>query len=259
MNNENYELSKSLEIIGFSQKEVLVYLALLSLGKGTVSQIARKAGINRPSGYHVLTSLELKGFVKSSGKEPKQEYVANSPDEIEKFLLKKKDDYEIYIKEAKKIIPELKSMHNIENRPKISFYEGKDGLQKVYEDTLNSTGEILAYASVDDVHNTLPNYFPLYYKRRSKKGISIRAIFPDSPEARKLQQFDFQEKRNSILVPPDVFGFHPEINIYNDKIMIASWREKLDIVIESKEVSEAMKKVFELAWLGAKNLKNKTP
>ena len=75
-------LQKSLEYIGFSGKEVLVYLALLELGKGTVAQISRKAGINRPTGYHVLASLEVKELVKASGKEPKQEYMAESPEKI---------------------------------------------------------------------------------------------------------------------------------------------------------------------------------
>ena len=68
---------------------MLVYLALLELGKGTVTQISRKAGINRPTGYHILASLETKELVRTSGKEPKQEYVTESPDQIEKMLVKK--------------------------------------------------------------------------------------------------------------------------------------------------------------------------
>jgi sugar-specific transcriptional regulator TrmB len=257
MKNENISLIKTLEFIGFSKKEVLVYLALLELGKGTVTQISRLAGINRPSGYHVLASLEAKELIRVSGKEPKQEYIAESPDQIEKLLQKKIKNDEEYIKEARNIIPELKSIHNVSERPKISFYEGKEGLLKVYEDTLTSEGEILAYASVDDVHETLPNYFPQYYKRRAKKDIHIRAIFPDSEEAKKLQTMDEKEKRQSFLVSKDKFSFHPEINIYNNKVMIASWREKLGITIESKEIADAMKNIFELAWLGAQTLQNK--
>lgn len=254
MQNENLNFKKSLEYIGFSGKEVLVYLALLQLGKGTVTQISRKAGINRPTGYHVLASLAVKDLVKISGKEPKQEYIAESPDQIEKMLLKKIKNDEDYIKEAKKIIPELKSIHNIINRPKILFYEGKDGLEKAYEDTLSSHEEILAYASVEDVSLALPHYFPAYFKRRAKKGIPIRAIFPDSPEAHELTKFDKEEIRTSALVPRGKYGFHPEINIYDNKVMIASWREKLGIIIESTEIADVMKKVFELAWVEAKRL-----
>lgn len=256
MQNKNLDLLKTLEYIGFSEKEVVVYLALLELGKGTVAQISRKAGINRPSGYHVLASLELKELAKSSGKKPKQEYVAESPDQIEKMLAKKIKNDQIFIQEARKIIPELKSLHNISDRPKVSFYEGKEGLERVYEDTLSSHEEILAYASVGDIQPTLPHYFPMYYKRRAKKGISIRAIFPESPEARERATFDKEEMRQSVVIPNNKFAFHPEINIYDNKVMIASWREKLGIIIESAEIADAMKKIYELAWAEAKRLNN---
>lgn len=254
MDKENLNLKKTLEFIGFSEKEVLMYLALLSLGKGTVTEISRKAGINRPTGYHVLASLALKELVKVSGKEPKQEYVAESPDQIEKMLNKKIEDDKIFLKEAIGIIPELKSMHNVTDRPKVLFYEGKEGLQKVYEDTLSSTEEIRAYASVENMHEGLPGYFPEYYKRRSGKGIHIRAIIPDSQIGRERKSFDAKEARETALVPKSVFDFHPEINIYDNKIMIASWHEKLGIIIESAEIADAMKKIYELAWAEAKRL-----
>ncbi len=54
MENKNLDLQKTLEFVGFSNKEVLVYLALLQLGKGTVTQISKKAGINRPTGVSCL-------------------------------------------------------------------------------------------------------------------------------------------------------------------------------------------------------------
>ena len=50
------------------------------------------------------------------------------------------------------------------------------------------------------------------------------------------------------------FAFYPEINVYDNKVMIASWREKLGIIIESAEIADAMKKIFELAWAEAKRL-----
>ena len=53
-------------------------------------------------------------------------------------------------------------------------------------------------------------------------------------------------------MPEDKYYFSPEINIYDNKVMIASWREQLGIIIESEEISDAMKKAFELAWAEAK-------
>ena len=151
--------------------------------------------------------LNQRSLVKTSGKEPKQEYVAESPDQIEKLLLKKIENDGAYIREARKIIPELKSMHNVADRPKVLFYEGREGLEKVYEDTLTSTEPIRAYASVGDMHTGLPGYFPKYYKRRAGKGIAIRAIIPDTEAGRERKTFDGEEKRETALVPKDSFIF----------------------------------------------------
>jgi sugar-specific transcriptional regulator TrmB len=248
------DLKKSLEYIGFSEKEVLVYLALLELGKGTVTEISHKAGINRPTGYHILASLSAKELVKVSGKEPKQEYVAESPDQIEKLLIRKIEEDQNFINEARKIIPELKSIHNVTDRPKVFFYEGKEGLEKVYEDTLTSHEPIRAYATVDDMHKGLPNYFPEYYKRRAGAGISIRAIVPKTEIGIERGTHDKEEAREIAFVPKDKYYFSPEINIYDNKVMIASWREKLGIIIESEEIADAMKKIYELSWSEAKRL-----
>ena len=45
-----------------------------------------------------------------------------------------------------------------------------------------------------------------------------------------------------------------EIDMYDNKVMIASWKEKLGIIIESEEIADAMKKVFELAWIVAQQI-----
>lgn len=257
MINEQIEIKKKLIFAGFSKKETDTYLALLSLGKGTVTEIARKASVNRPTAYHVLSSLEAKNLIKVSGKEPKQEYIAESPDNIEKMLTEKIENYQKSLNEIREIIPELKSMQSIGNRPKVMFYEGKEGLQKVYEDTLTAHEPIRAYATVDDMHRTLPNYFPEYYKRRAKKGIAIRAIVPGTDIGQERKAEDAKEMRETALVPADKYYFSPEINIYDNKIMIASWREKLGIIIESAEIANAMKKIYELAWLQAKQIEGK--
>jgi len=237
---------------GFSDNESAVFLALLQLGKGTVSQITRKAGLNRTTGYDILDSLVSKRLASVSGKEPKQEYLAESPDRLLNILEENAKEVTKRISEIKKIIPELKSIHNVAGRPKVRFYEGVEGLKDVYEDTLTSHEQIRAYANVNEMHQALIGYFPKYYERRAGKNISIRAIIPDSPIGKHRASKDNEEMRESALVPVGKYNFSPEINIYDNKVMIASWREKLGIIIESAEIADAMKKIYELAWIGAK-------
>src|SRR5688572_20080019 len=170
MAEQNNELRKSLLEIGFSQKEADVYLSTLILGRGTASKIARSAHIVRTTVYDILGSLFDKGLVTLTGKEPKQEYVALSPDLLKEYLAseleKKQNDFK-RVKES--LVPQLKSIHNVKNRPKVMFYEGREGLEKVYEDTLSSHEPIRAYATYDDMQAALPGYFPDYFYRRAGK------------------------------------------------------------------------------------------
>jgi len=251
---EHINLEQSLIEIGLAKKEAGVYIALLLLGHGTVSQISRRANINRTTGYDILDSLSTKGLVSISGKEPKQEYSAESPENLNKFInqdIKTKNEA---LRKTEEIIPELKSIHNIKDRPKVFFYEGREGLEKVYEDTLTSTEPIRAYANVEHMNAGLPGYFPAYFKRRAKKGIFIRGIGPKTEENIELAKRNIEEKRETALVPRNKYNFVPEINIYDNKVMIASWHEQLGIIIESTEIADAMKVIYELAWAEAKRL-----
>lgn len=254
--SENYQ-DKLLQL-GLSEKEAAVYLALLSLGKGTVTSITRKAGINRTTGYDILNALATKGIVSISGKEPKQEYSSESPEHILQYLKRKQARLETQLRSAAEFIPELKTIHNVKSRPKVRFYEGVEGLKEVYEDTLTSHEDLRSLAMVDQAENTLENYFPKYYQRRAGKNIAIRAIFTDSEGARNLKKKDGIEKRTSLIIPTNDFDLKPEINVYDDKVMIASWSEKLGIIIQSKEVANALKQLFELAWREAERLDKKS-
>lgn len=239
---------------GLSENEANVYLALLETGRGTVSQISRKARINRTTGYDVLDYLTQKGLARISGKEPKQEYVAESPDNLLILLAKRLKDTEENIKIAQDYIPLLKSMHKIDDRPQVKFYEGKEGMEQVYEDTLTSSEKIRAYGNYDVMYQSMGDYFPAYYKRRAKKGINVIAIVPDSPLARERATKDSEEARELAIVPKDKFDITPDIEVYDNKVMIASWKDKLGIIIESSEIADAMKKIFDLAWAEAKRL-----
>ncbi len=254
---QSSKLAASLQGFGFSKKESDVYMALLELGRGGVTLISRKAGINRTTGYDILNSLSSKGVISVSGKEPKQEYAAEPPVAITEYLKRQAGELSDSIRKSEEIVPELALMHAPENRPRIRFYEGKEGLKHVYEDTLTSSEPIRAYATIDDMYAALPNYFPDYYKRRAKKGIPIRGIVPKTIQGMDRHLHDADEKREIAFVSPDTFYFSPEINIYDNKVMIASWREKLGIIIESEEIADAMKKIYELSWAEAKRMSTK--
>jgi len=251
-------MEKILEGLGLSKKESTVYLSLLELGPSLVTNIAIRAKINRTTCYDILEKLIEIGLISKVTATGKKTYTAEHPETLIAYLERRSNDFKDRAKEIGEYLPELRAIYNEKGKqPLVKFYEGIQGIETVYEDTLTSHETIRAYASVRDMHKALPNYFPDYYHRRAKKKIFINAILPATKEAIERKLFDKAEARKSRLVPIDKFNFSPEINIYDNKVAIMSLAEEFGVIIESKEIAEAQKKIFSLAWETAKQFDKK--
>jgi len=239
-----------LQNLGLSLKEATTYMATLELGGlSPVATIAKKARINRTTAYDILEVLVQRGLVISSTQKKSRYYSALPPEKLVLFLKEESNKYALLAKRAEKMLPELHTHYRPPiARPKIYFYEGEEGLIRVYEETLNSKEEIRAFASAEANRSHFPWYFPQYYKRRAAKKIPIRALFPDSIENRERHKLDSVELRLSRLLPKSIFDFSTEINIFDNTIMIADWDENLGIIIESEQISKVLKQGFDLAW-----------
>ncbi|MFH1191862.1 MAG: helix-turn-helix domain-containing protein [bacterium] len=245
---------KELTEIGFSSKEAKVYLASLELGPSTATQISRKAKINRTTSYDILESLAGNGLVNLLAQAKVQKFSAESPQKVLSFLENKIKEGQEKLSAAYSLVPQLLSVYNTKKKPKVRFYEGIDGVREAFEDTLTAKEDIRAYAVGEDMFKVLSKeYFREYFKKRVEKNIGTRVIAPDTLDSRMVSANDKKEMRTSILVPRDKFYFSVETNIYDNKIMILSWRGKFAVIIESEEIADAQKKTFELAWEGAKN------
>lgn len=241
-----------LQKFGLNGKEATTYYAMMELGIASpVSTIAKKANINRTTAYDILHQLIQKGMVISQTKRGTRYYEGLPPAKLVAYLEEQKDKYTRLAEDAKNMLPQMNAHYRASGRPRVYFYEGEEGLIRVYEETLTSSEEILAYASDQANQEAIPWYFPKYYQRRAAKKIPIRGLFPDTPKDRERHSLDSKELRRSRIVSKHILDFTPEINFFDNKIMIADWKEKLGIIIESAEITKAFKQVYELAWMAA--------
>lgn len=253
----NSLLVKQLIEFGLSEKEAKVYLALLELEVAAVSEVSKTANINRSSAYVVLESLKKKGLVGISEDKKVQRYVAVSPD----LLLNEAENRARKTEEIKNkisdIVPELKALHkDTKQKPKVKVFEGKQGLINAFEDTLDNKEKIMRVcSSVENIFKkVLPDYFPNYMQRRIKLGIKMYSIHPDDEIAQKIIKMipKFDEP---VLIPKEKYQFSADIAIYANKISYMSLEKGgLSIIIESKEIADVMKNVFDLAFKEAKRL-----
>ena len=200
----------------------------------------------------ILDNLVRKGLMVKATRANTQYYATEKRENLVRMLKSKKvrteEEVDTQLQLLEQYGDELSARHWATNRPRITFYEGSAGLEKVYEDTLTSKEGLRSWASYDALLGVLPDYFANYFKRRAKKEIPMKSIHPDTAASHDGQSRDHEELRQSALVPADRFNWTPEIQVYDNKINITSWKEKLGIIIESQEIADALKVIFDLIY-----------
>lgn len=233
-----------MEQFGLNGKKADVYLASLELGSATVIEIAKKAAIKRTTTYDILQDLEKDGLVSKTAKGKKRLFIGEDPEKIKRDLVNKERLFS-------EILPQLKSIHNVSGaKPKIRFYEGVEGVKEVYNDTLKYSGEFVAFGSEDVVRILGKGWTDDFIKRRIKRGIHVRAIVPKTEYLEKeIQARDQEHLRITKLIDIKKYPFSIEIDIYgHSKIALLSSKEMLGVIIESTEVYNTLKLIFELLW-----------
>ena len=216
-------LKNILQKIGLSDKDAEVYLACLELGTQPASVIAKKAGLKRPTTYLILEGLLKKGLVSEYTGSSVKYFTSVSPEYLLNFVEKQKRELTSHQRELERYLPQLQSLTNPYSiNPKVRFYEGVEGIERVMDDTLNlKNPEILSYSSIDRWFSSedLKRYITNYGNRRSvEKKIKIRGIVIDTPLARNYLEKNYSgnaEITQTRWFPKNISSFQ-NFNLYWD-------------------------------------------
>jgi len=239
-------LEKKLTDIGLENKEARVYLAILELGEASIARVVEKSAIKRSTVYEMIDILKKKGLVSLVHKGKRTLYIGEDPRKIERHLDERK-------KTAQEIMPELLSyMNALDRKPKIRYFEGVEGIKEVFRDTLEFPGEeVLTWFPYRYINLGEEFFSKYYFTERLKKRISVRAIVPDTQDNRSFAKF-MSEKviTQTRFVSDGSFKMMDiEIKIYGrSRVGIASYKENLGLIIESKDIYLGLKSIFEALW-----------
>lgn len=231
-----------LKNIGLNDKEARIYLSALELGTSVVSNVAKKAEMNRVTAYDILEKLMKKGFVNSFMKFNIRHYTATDPELIINEIINKTTHF-------KESLPALKRLKGETTHPKVQYFEGLEGIKAIYADTLNSKSEILNFANSQEIRRIWPEYDDEYVAKRVEKQIYLRGIAPQDEYGMLVHSHDGETFREIRLIPKDKYNFTNEINIYDNKVAIASFKDELiGMIIESHEIAETQRAIFRMVW-----------
>jgi hypothetical protein len=122
-------------------------------------------------------------------------------------------------------------------------------LEAIHEDLLRVKDiDIVAIFSVDDAQKVLHReHVEPFRKKLLERKTKQRFIYTSS-----IPPSDIPKEWEGRRVPREKFPFSGEITTYSDRVALLSYRGKLvGVLIESKELAQTMRAIFELAWEAA--------
>ncbi|MEK7615228.1 MAG: helix-turn-helix domain-containing protein, partial [Patescibacteria group bacterium] len=210
----------SLISLGFTEKEAKIYLACLELGHGSAVQIAQKASLPRSTAYDALRTLMQKSLLTSFLKGSKKRFAISDPG-ILQIRLEEQE------KRLQSLMPELQALFvSKSTKPRLRFYEGKQGLTLVLKEALEEADEMISVSHIEDIFDKLHEYFPKFSQERAKKKIPIRIISRDSIVARERQKLGRSELRE-VKIKETPIPFRSVFFAWKNKVAMITLQEDL--------------------------------
>ncbi len=239
------EISDVLNQTGLNQKQAGVYLALLELGTASVQLIAAKAGLKRPTTYLILDELQQKGIVSIIPRAKKALYTAESPEKLI-YDLRKKEEL------LKSTMPNLLALFNAKKeKPNVQLFEGKEGVKQIYQ-KIYSANEVWFFGTPADALKVDPETLVQFLKRAQEINLTVRDVMGYSKENLEYAKIATKDKNYQARFLPNEKNFLTDNAIFGDTVVFFSFRPTIFAVsITSKEISHAIKILFEFAWESA--------
>lgn len=237
-----------LKKLGFDEKEIRVYLMLLSLGPSPVRKLAQAAGINRGTSYDILKNLMKNGLVAYYHKEKKQYFVAEDPTKLERHLEGRLEEMRQLKKKIKAVIPELQSLYNRGgDKPVARYYEGFTGVKNILQDILSTMNqekqkEYYVYSSAD-LREVLYKRFPHFTKERIKQKIAVKVIaLGEGGQEQPLSERKWLSQEAGAPAYSMIYGSKTA------HIALDSTSTPLGVVVEDPNIAHTHKMIFERLW-----------
>jgi sugar-specific transcriptional regulator TrmB len=234
---------------GLNKNEAAVYELVLDKGEITPPEIAEKLNLGRTNVYAILNNLADLELIEEIGRKKKMTFRPLPPSNLLALAEKNKIAAEESEKMIRSIVPQLMSTYNLSSgKPGIVFYEGLEGVKKLYEERLKEKPEeVLVLRSIYD-NEKLGTYLQGYVKRTALAGIKTRIISPREI-TKEVEENDKTYLRERKYIPEKIFCSDTQIDIYNDRVVFINLHNKLmGFIVNSKDVANSMKTIFELLW-----------
>lgn len=225
-----------------SPDQAAVYTAALELGQSTIQEIAKKSGVKRTSIYNFLDEMRERGLLVTSRKKKRNVYSATNPEQLVEMEKARLVDLQ-------KTIPELMAFANrSRKKPRVTFYEGIDGMKDVYANILQERHPMVGWSDFEHNVKVMGRFYETYVPERARRNISYHVILRDTPAAREWAKGNRGALRETKFIPSD--QIRTEINIYGHKVVLMSFRSlpPIGVMIEDANIASTLRFAWQQLW-----------
>ena len=245
------DLIKLLEDSGFTEKEAQVYLALLEVGKGNVTEVAKISGLKRSIIYVILEGLIKRGCASEIPEQKINTYRATDPSVILGQLRG-------ITRNFSEMLPILRTLGSKgKKRPKIRYHDTREGIIKIWDTEMNVAKEAFFISSYKRLEDQFPGKMAEWIDaaKRGLTGKNFRHLTSGSPLELEMVK-GLLEANQRVRIMPELENSHMDFTIFDNKLAITSLEnDPFIVVIESEELVRSMQPLFELAWVRGKEIK----
>jgi sugar-specific transcriptional regulator TrmB len=249
---------QSLTQAGLYLEQAQIYELLLKNGPQKAGKIAKNTGITRSLVYRILEELIKMKLVKKDAKSAKVAiFSPNHPMELQNLAEKKERQAKNAQMALESILPLLSSEFNLmTGKPNIQFFEGFEGLKKIYDDILKTNQDFLLIRAGEEpifLTEVVPKLINTFIKKRVQQNIHVQSITPMDKITQERKEKDKALLAQRTLVDKEDYTAPVEINIYGNKVAFLSYaKELIGFIIESPQIAQSLKELFLLIKKGAK-------
>lgn len=239
---------KMLTQIGLSEKQAVVYEALLNLGKATIGKLLPKIPYKRGNTYDILEELKEKALLSEIEERGKKVFIVEPPEQLKVLIEKKAQEMKQQEKSLQANFDQLASVYRLAmSKPGVRYYEGKDGIIKIYEELLNNSKPIDSIEEKGDLLKYIPDYAPEFVKKRVNLKLFNRVI---SPDTNKLNKTDPDKFIKAKLIPADKFPFRMDVKISGGIVSLITFQKNnaVGVLIDNPEIADNFKILFNYLW-----------
>jgi sugar-specific transcriptional regulator TrmB len=242
------ELPHILQQLGLSDKEIKVYLVLLSGGPSSVRKLAKDCDLNRGTTYEALKNLQKRSLAGMYQKHKKQFFIAEDPEKLLDVVAHREQSISSLKRSLAEALPELRSLYVHGGvKPTVKYYEGTKGVAIILDDVLRTMTETSdkmyrAYSSLA-LREHLYREYPHFTKERVNRRIQVRviAIGAGGEDQAFAERRWLSQKKGS---PTYSIIYGPKVAFFS----LDAAKTPLGVLIEDAAVAETERMIFDTLW-----------